>query len=404
MAVTDEKGFYRVTGLPEQLCYVRRNNSGSSMGVIQRAIVPVNGQTFELDFGGEPAVTGRIIIDGVPLGNNKVTIGSVESPRSGLFRCYAMTGSDGSFSFGGVTAGVHGIYYQVPGSRRDWQKVADVQVGDGDIDLGVVPENMVSVEVSLKPADPNALLEGLQVYLQQGDQFWAPKAGQVTAPQNPSDVWVINNVLPGRYSVVAAGSDNLKIRETIEVAPDAVRAKVELTIPKGTAAISGLYEGDSQQPLLLWSVDKKITAHITRDTDGTYTVENLPSGEYVIGNYFMADSAPLITFELANDESKAINLDTSGWASVEKGSLKAMVVNENGIPITGAEIWLQGASGEIEPLTYVGGIAYFVAAPGRYTMIASWPGYNTAQRNVTLQAGSIDPGSKEPPEVIRLSR
>ncbi len=47
-AITDSNGFYRVSGLPEKICSVRREKEWQSLGVVRRALMPKSGEVHEL--------------------------------------------------------------------------------------------------------------------------------------------------------------------------------------------------------------------------------------------------------------------------------------------------------------------------------------------------------------------
>ena len=49
---TDSNGFYRITGLPQKLCYGFRYEPDEQLGVVCTAILPKNGKINKLDFVG----------------------------------------------------------------------------------------------------------------------------------------------------------------------------------------------------------------------------------------------------------------------------------------------------------------------------------------------------------------
>jgi hypothetical protein len=50
-----------------------------------------------------------------------------------------MTDAEGAFAFNGVVPGTHGIFCRLPGKRPAWQQIAAVEVGDRDVDVGIIP-------------------------------------------------------------------------------------------------------------------------------------------------------------------------------------------------------------------------------------------------------------------------
>jgi hypothetical protein len=69
--------------------------------------------------------------------------------------------------------------------------------------------------------------------------------------------------------------------------------------------------------------------------------------------------------------------------------LHVRVITENGVPIGGAEVWLQDDAGVIEPITSPGVGQFFVTEPGEYTLVAVYPGYREVTKTVSLEAKDI---------------
>jgi len=162
---------------------------------------------------------------------------------------------------------------------------------------------------------------------------------------------------------------------------------------------------DSRQPLLVWSSDEKVVAAIYSSGDNTYEIKNLPAGEYMIGSYFMRSSAPLMKFSLSKGDSKILDIDTSDWSALQRASLIVQILGANGVPLTAAEVWLQGYSGQIQPLMNTGEGYAFVTEPGEYTLHAVGPGYKEATKKVWLEAGVLtEPRMKESTVLLRLEK
>ena len=357
--------------------------------MVSRAIVPENGETLQLDFGGLPIVDGLLAPDGQPLVDVRVLLGDVFSRYSGIFNCYVRSDRDGRFSFAGIPAGRYGVYYEVPTKRGEWAKVAVIETTGQDMDLGIVPEQTGRVLILLVPSDAGGPLDDLTIHLQQGTKFWAPSAGSVSRPTKPGEPYIVANVPPGEYTIAAIRSDNVRIRQPIELRPDQQELKVTLTALSGTATVSGRFISDSQQPLVMWRSDEKVIAHVYPSDGEFYRVENLPAGQYTIGNYFIGNRAPLMTFTLAHGEAKVVDIDTSDFSTLQMASLVAQVVGSDGTPLTAAEVWLERHGQQISPVTSSGEGYFFVAEPGDYTLHAAGPGYEKATRHVRLEAGNI---------------
>lgn len=403
MATTDAKGFYHVEGLPEKMCYVKRQNEWESTGVVRRALVPQNDKTIRLDFGGKPVVTGQVILGDRFLANHRIQLGAVDNPHFGTTKCYALTDIEGNFVFRGVPAGKHSIYYEHPNKRNEWVKIATFNVGNQDLDLGIVPEQMSRIRVNVinEQKDPNCVIT--RVYLQEGTEIWGQKMGDVVPPDQPDQPYVITNVMPGNHRLVLLRKDEVMICQEMEVADEKV--DLELKVPSGTSAISGRFLSDSQQWVMMWREDKKLVAYLKPGKDETFKVKNLPTGHYLVGGNTMLDNAALLEFDLLYGQSKRIDIDTTEWSKMSLGWLLTQIVGPDGSPITGADVWLESHSGVVEPLYNSTQGQYFITEPGEYTLCASYPGYTKVTQQVFVRSHDLQINqAKLSPVVIRLEK
>jgi len=405
--VTDSAGFYRATGLPEKICEVRRSNLWNSIGVARRVIVPANGKTFKLDFGGKNTVTGQVIIDGTPLANTKLLLGDVAAPSSGILICYAMTDDEGRFVFAGPPPGQYAIYYKRPQKQNDQVKIATIDVGTESTDIGVIPEQTTRVLVSVSTADPNVILDGAMVYLYEETGFGRRPMGEIKQQDNKDGRYVINNVAQGKYTIYLMRADHVILFEEFEVANTDTDTEVLVEMGKNPAKVVGRLAGESQQGLVIWRQDKKVMADIRPGEDGAFRIDSLPPGQYSIGGSLMYhyNKGALATFELMEGQTKAVDLDISNLFDQSFASLQSLIISNNGIPLSGAEVWLEGATGEIDPVIVSSQGQFFLAEPGDYTLHAVYAGYKEAITNIYLEAKDITTASRQDSTVfVRLEK
>jgi len=389
--VTDSAGFYRTTGLPEKICEVRRSNLWNSIGVTRRVIVPANGKTFKLDFGGKNTVAGRVIIDGTPLANTKLLLGDVATPSSGILTCYAMTDDEGRFVFAGPPPGQYAIYYKRPQKRNDQVKIATIDVGTESTDIGVIPEQTTKVLVSVSTADPNVILDAARVYLYEETGFGRRPMGEIKQQDNKDGRYVINNVAQGKYTIYLMRADHVIFFEEFEVASTGTDTEVLVEMGKNPAKVVGRLSGESQQGLVIWRQDKKVMADIRPGEDGAFRIDSLPPGQYSIGGSLMYhyNKGALATFELMEGQTKAVDLDISNLFDQSFASLQTLIISNNGIPLSGSEVWLEGDTGEIDPVMVSSQGQSFLTEAGNYTLHAAYPGYTESITNIYLEAKDI---------------
>jgi hypothetical protein len=408
-AVTDNKGFYRVEGLPEQVCYVKRTEEYKHLGVVCRTVMPISNKTTRLDFGGQPVITGRIMIDEDPLGGTKVLLADAYDKGGRVYQCFDMTDAGGNFIFTGAPAGVYGIYYQLPQDPRytakQWQRIAVVDIGIEDIHLGTVGIRTGSVAVSVDGGDPNEPLDGLTVYVQKDVDTWGAWLGKVNKPEQAGKPYIITEVPTGRHTVVVKRSDGVQFRDTIEVVGGEKGVQVTFEIPKTGAAIIGRCIRSFDSNLYLWKSDETLVTRIAPDNDGDYIIENLPAGDYMIINYYLGRSNPLVSFSLSEGETEMIDIDSSDWSAYHVGTLHTQVIGADNLPLTQAVVWLDGPLGEVSAFKETGQGQYFFTEPGRYMLNVICPGYARFTAEVFLEERDTMAGAwSDGTTLIRLEK
>jgi len=381
---TDANGYYRAGGLPEQLLIVKRDRERSRMGVVCRTIVPASGKVSHIDLGGQPIISGRLIINGIPLANRRVILSATESPSSNVFCCYAMTESDGKFVFGGVPSGKWAIYYEDTKEHSDWIKATVVNATGQDMDMGTISVGLSTIRISVSYEDGASKWDISRAYLQEGNGFWGRQVALLGEPADENEPYITKNLPPGEYYLILIRSDRLTLRHPVKVAEDQMSVTVQ--IPKCTAGIEGLISGKIIMWQTIWTEDKSIAASLMPDEKGNFKLDNLPAGHYYVGGNMLIDSAALLEFELADDEQKIIDINIpDNPFKKQTGTLQVVVIDENGSLIPGVEVSLLGDEGVIKPVTNPDGMIYFMAEEGTYTLQVNFPGYKAATQQVSIE-------------------
>ncbi len=384
-AVTDANGFYHVDNLPEQMCYIRRANAYTTLGVAQRTVVPQDGRTLQVDFGGLPFVDGQLVVGGKPLANVRMTLSDPASRHSGLFQCYARTDIQGVFRFAGVPAGTYGIYYELPDERNKWVKAAQIETTGETINLGTIPKEQIRVRIHIQTADPAADFKPASVVLHEGTRYWGSNVGDMERPTEAGGPWIVRNARPGLHTATVVTSEGIRIRKPVVIEDGATQVDVTIEVPSGGSVLTGQFPTDAQQTLILRNADDSINAFIYPGDGSTYVVENLPAGTYSIGSTFTEGSAPLTTFDLADGEVKTLDIDTSQWLNIKLGPLAVQVIGNDGFPLTNSKAWLDNGDERIEPIMSVGNNHSFVGPVGPCTLHVECAGYESAQLYTELR-------------------
>jgi len=381
-AVTDSNGFYRAEGLPEQMCYIHRSDSRGRQGVVRKTFLPSDGNVSRVDFGGRPYVTGALVVDGVPLASNRVQLGGMDSPHFGIFKCFDLTDSQGSFTFSGIPAGRYSIYYESPDKRNEWIKATNIDVINEDIDIGTIPERLSEIEVYIlnDSNDPN--LQITDVYVQEGTKGWGQRIGSIKRPKSPNEPYVVTDIFTeGPHTFSAVRADGVVLCKEFKAFG---AEKLTIEVPKSTSTLRGAIFGELKW-IMMWRQDKEVLAYLRAGIDGRYEVKNLPGGEYLIGGNMMLDEGAILSVSIATNEDKDLDIDTSALSDLRYTYLTVFAVDEDGIPIPNATMQLLRGELAIEPVANSKGGQYFVSEPGEYTLIVSYPGYTDVVQQVVLQ-------------------
>ena len=404
--VTDEKGYYSVTGLPEQMCYMKRSDDYQALGVVRRAVLPSNGKQVRVDFGGYTVISGEIVIDGEAFIDGRIALTGSGSGNGMIFGYFGKTDSQGGFALQGIPVGTYDLYYEPVERQRQWTPIATVESTGESLDMGVLQQPAGRLIVRIEGEDPNKVPQDSRVYLQAGYGLSGSRAGKVNKPVVSGDPFIISEVPEGKYTVVVNSGGWTNQRRRIEFDPRTEKEMVLwMKIRGGTGGVSGQLISDSRQSLILVNSQGTFSRHLSDGDSQTYEATGLPEDSYMICNYTTGDIAPLVEFDLIQGQRANIDIDTASWSQLGKSALYVQVVTADGVPIVGAEVWLADRDGEITPLRQTSGAAFFVVDAGEYAIHATYPGFEEVMTAVLLKANDISAGINDDMTVImRLAK
>lgn len=402
-AVTDSNGFYRAEHLPEQLCYINRADPARTMGVTRRTVMPMEGKTRTLDFGGEPIVSGAIRVDERLLAQRRIQLRTPGSSISALFKCFAMTDAQGNFAFRGVKPGTYVIYYETPNGQERWQKVTMLDVASTSLDLGVIgsADSRLLVRLLQSPsASPEAMIM-LALTEGQGDDFFSSAKYFIQSPPNAGDPWIIPDIVAGIYTARLLRQDGVQFRREIILEPDQKPWEISWRLPEKTANLSGSL-GESRQSFLLWQDTKEVVVNLMTDEQGQYALKNLPVGTYFLSTTLqkLYDLPSMGQVTLLAGQDQTFNPDLPVRQEVQPSSLVVQVIDGNGIIRDDVHLSLAGDLGDIGPCSSFEGNYVFLANCGEHTLHVVADGHQPVEKAVTLVP--TEPGTKPQNIQIRL--
>ena len=383
--VSNANGFYRFEHVPEQLCYVVREDYESQRTVVHRAVVPKSNAVTRLDLGGQLIVTGIIAVDGRPLAGSRLTLCARGEIYLRPFHAYATTDEHGAFTFRGVAPGVYTIDCTRPTIDIYSQFISTptIAIGSEDLDLGTVTISSSQLNVSVHVADANALHDLSRVFLKHamGERAGSPVAGD-------KGRWTIDHIEAGDYLLVVARDDGVQWSKAVNLEAGKDPWYVSWDLPNATATVSGHIIGPLPDDLMFWREDKAISGRVPLVGLDSFSIANLPAGNYLVGSTisYTGGGPGIAKFSLLDGEKKEVNLDSSVRRDGNMAYLNIIVVDENGVPRTDAISRLDGASKSFTPVQSVDIGDVFLVPPGRYTLSVQLPGHRTTRREMDLKA------------------
>jgi hypothetical protein len=359
-----------------------------------------------IDLGGRPTVSGRIIINGIPLASQRIVLSTTISPDAGGFRCNAMTGPDGKFVFGGVPNGKWAVYCEDSEKQDDWIKIAKVEATGQNVDLGDVAVKLSTISATIEYEEGTPKWDIRSANIQEEGKPWGLSTAKLTQTTGENDSYVAKNIPPGEYYLTFMRQDYLTLRQPVKVNENDV--DVTVRIPRCSSGIHGRLTDIYKGGIAFWTKDKLLVGYLRSDANNYYQFNNLPAGHYYVGGNMLIESGAILEFDLADSETKDlvdINMPDDWLKNKQTGSLYVAALDENGSILLGAEARLLGGVNVIEPIYDFSQGIYFIAEPGAYTLQVSFPGYKAITKQVSIE--KIDQKNIQAlrkPFIVRLER
>jgi hypothetical protein len=313
------------------------------------------------------------------------------------FTAYALTNSEGRFTFWGIPQGRRFVYWSIPGmyGSQQWVEIGQFDFEAGiDMDMGDFNLDLAQVVIEISAENPDESLNQLDVYIQRYNEkrFYGSKAGQLLPRVEANEPYIFRNMAPGMYEVIARRSGYPTIRKVFEIEQDQRKCDVDLWIPAGFASLSGeIIPSDPKElqiPLILRSISQEITMGIEAATHGSYEIGNLPAGDYIIGRASIALSrqSKIKEVSLKSGENKKLDIEVDRVGKKYGGYLVVVIVTEEGLPLAGTNVWLEKGGNIIEPHFDSDKNKSFAGDVGEYTLYAECPGFKTVQQKVRIKS------------------
>ncbi len=410
IVVTDEAGEYEADHLPEKLIYVVRNEEWQVLGVVRSAILAKEGEVRTLDLGGPNGITGRILLNGKPLAEQRVMLAN--DRHSGAFGAYAKTDADGRFKLPRPPVGQWKIWYQRPNSQyTEYGQTGIVRIDDDTTDLG---------DIKISTAEVTVIVPGItEEELSQTSMYLAP---------GKTDPMRSGEVLTARATSTAAGAEFKflgvpvgKCSTTFNRASSEHQVSLhhELQVPDGAAKYEERITLPTEMGSLVVKIDPKIcneqgcpvnqlrgvpltaSAYLqTTAAGGEVRVEKLPVGDYFLTDEYRKKPRQVLELAIKAGEVTTVELSPENYQPRKQGAVGITCYTSEGIPLPGCTVRLRDDQGHEHNPSHGGDVNTFFSIPaGDYQLEASCPGFTTGKQQVTIDEWSPEARSPESPQV-----
>ena len=386
--VTDQAGYYEASGLPEQLCYVHLQKEWQSRGVVRHCVLPKNGETISLEFGGDSKLTGRLIVNGTAQVGRRLLV-SGDSPHFGIYKAYSVTRENGEFEFRGLAAGNRKLYYLSPNHSNRWIRIREIKVPLGSLDLGDIEQTTgkLFVRVDTKGEVP---LDSARASLITYDPVWTHgRQTGVNTKRSDGGSVEIAEVPLGKYELTLYHRDYFQVRKPVTMTAESLRQKFNLDLPVGTATLSGKViletgsESRGYSGFDVWNKERTLRRTLFPQEDGTFELKNVPAGEYLIFDGHLRNMKPVKSITVKEGEKVRFNLTQKATNSIgEKFYFVVRPFFKNS-PLP-CDVYLESSRGDVFPQSSQNARYSFVGEPGNYTVVVKHPGLTTVQMPIEL--------------------
>ena len=301
---TGNDGYYKFENLPEGFWYIRHPSDSRINGTCRNSILVSEDKTIRLDFGGEFFLTGRILVNGLPLAHANIAVVETLPYHVSSFMNNGNTDVDGDFTFSGIVAGRKKLLYEIPEANLSrWIIISEFDTGGDDYDLGDIFVDTVDIEAVIK-SDYDT---DIQLCLLAEDFGYMSTINETQMILTDTGTFATKNVTPGRYVLrLCRGKERALFLHEINVPVTGELFSFDVQLPHATSSVYGKLASDKKDIMCIKD-DLTFMCGVRGGKDGYYRLNNIPAGTYKIENSL--NKIAIAAFELKDNESLELDLD-----------------------------------------------------------------------------------------------
>lgn len=397
IATTDENGFYRIDHLPTATVYVVRKGAYRSHVVYRHVVFCVDGQSHELNLGGEHRLTGRLFSNGKPLAEVRLQL-TGRDPTFGEMKAFSKTDNDGKFTILGAPAGNWSLYRSLSETRGRWAKVRECDVpAESNLELGKIEQGIGTLTVVCKTGGsefPKNLR--MKMVADVPSNYIAREIANLDPRESIDEPFVFQEV-PATAVKLVCEYDGCSVEKLIDLSDGQLNTTIDFSLPFGNASINANLSTERGPYLATLNIrstetgfKQRMSAEKSDNGDMIHSAKNLAAGEYELVPYFSnASTAPLLQFELAAGEQKKITKQIHPVAT-SKGQASFRITDQHGVYLPIDATILTSNSGPYQQIHQFGNLK--ISGPiGKIKVTFDHPSFKSIDKEIELRPGQMEP-------------
>ncbi|MED4051937.1 carboxypeptidase regulatory-like domain-containing protein [Priestia megaterium] len=385
--VTDQNGSFIVNNLPPQtlVISITADNYGSS----SQSIILTPGQSTETNIGLLPSVgvlRGTVFNEQTEQPIAGVTLEVFDFTRGMI--ATVVTDTFGFYEVPNLFPGLYRLIATAKGYGAIVQEVT-ISVNQETVLNFFLPPDPGTIQGTITNRQTGEALLGVSIIIRQFSPT-GPIIASLSTDQNGQ--FVINNLAPGSYAVVALDPDFGSQAASVFVESDAASA-VSISLVPNPGIVQGIISNEQTgEPLTNAFVrvldnNRVIIQEVQTDTTGVYRVEGLSPGEYLliaVSPNFQRES---VGFIIASGDINEVNVALQPNPGFISGRVTD---NQTALPLDGATVQIFPAQSLIPIANAVtdqnGTYQIPGLAPGEYIVVATARDYTRAAVGAIVSA------------------
>ena len=333
----------------------------------------------QINFGGAPVISGVLNFEPESAAEQILYLSNTLNPADASFRVETVTDSEGQFSFIGISPDSYYLLNNTESNHIVW--LSSVDISQQDTVYWEVTIQRATLEIQFE--SPENTPPVTAVSLAYGTDV-SEEMHQFALQQQEGQAYSLENIPFGSYTLIAQLENGMRLQQPLELNSDRT---LTITIPEGTASLSGNFSGQSPSDFFLYNSNQRLRFDLLPGSDRFYSIESVPPDTYTLATIVNNLQLDLLEIDIQPDTDQALDIDV-GQLLGDLSPLYVVVTSPDGRLINGAQVWVTGP-GDVVTTQSTGRGAFLALRPGEYILHAALPGFSTAEKKVEVKSALL---------------